>query len=839
MMRKRKMKNKANIIIKFIILVAAICLLTLPGNVSANASLEHFAIDISFGADEVYVPERRIPYDITVTNNREDFTGRIEALMSGDDATVVCLRQDFSLAAGETKRVTFSQEVAPENINITVRLVNIRGDILQSASKYKNSDYYSGRIVIGMLSDVKRASYPFVNEDCNIIMLGGDNIYDDAKLMEQYDVIIIDNFDVSTLKNSQINGLMDFVERGGNLIVATGSNYMETLYSFPGNFISGSVGDTYSWTYEYKQNGAEIEKEDHTVDIEQEYNRKFPNAYEFKPEMVGIEDEKSEEDTATLSVVAEIEYCPITIEGARTVLSYEDKKTPILYVSEYGNGRIFVSPIAFDIPNSVFFSLGNDLFDAIKGNLSRTETDRVLSERRGAYKYALSRAMNSNMVIGKPNIILFGAVLLCYIIVAGPVLYMILKKKDKRQYMWIGIPAASILFSVIVFILGGQTRVTDPVMTYVSIIDYRKELANEKTYFKVMAPYNKTYHVYTPSGYDIAPGNLDNYYSYQNGVIEDYDYSIEDYAEGSVIEFKNPSAFESFPFEASCDRHDEPLYEYILRKSEDGAVEGSFVNKMGVDIERLFLIDGQAMIYVGDVPAGETAEIAMTADNFVINTLGRTYGNTNLLAGIFGTQFEEAYKDRVFNVMEYLTNGSQNININTETYFIAIISEGDYKTFAVDCEIENKGTIVLMLSAETNEGVSYEIGYSIDDYLFSVNEGYADNWSRYMETATYQADYYFEDYENRPLLMLEYSELFNNELRGSNRDYFPGQVYFYNYSTGKFDLMFISGEACVINNFKNYMADGHLIIKYEVDPMKLNDEMYNITLPTLKVTREA
>ncbi|MGE6413705.1 hypothetical protein ACQKDD_06025 [Planococcus kocurii] len=61
--------------------------------------------------------------------------------------------------------------------------------------------------------------------------------------------------------------------------------------------------------------------------------------------------------------------------------------------------------------------------------------------------------------VSKPFIL---AIVLLYILLIVPVLYIVLKKKDKREYAWVIIPAVAVLTSIGLFAFGAKDRIGNP-----------------------------------------------------------------------------------------------------------------------------------------------------------------------------------------------------------------------------------------------------------------------------------------------------------------------------------------------------------------------------------------
>ena len=70
-----------------------------------------------------------------------------------------------------------------------------------------------------------------------------------------------------------------------------------------------------------------------------------------------------------------------------------------------------------------------------------------------------------------PSILLIVVIIVVYMLIVGPVSYAILKKKDKRELMWIIIPIVVVVFSVTIFMYGYLSRGGGNVASTLTIVE--------------------------------------------------------------------------------------------------------------------------------------------------------------------------------------------------------------------------------------------------------------------------------------------------------------------------------------------------------------------------------
>ena len=111
-----------------------------------------------------------------------------------------------------------------------------------------------------------------------------------------------------------------------------------------------------------------------------------------------------------------------------------------------GRGGIVLTQFALSDPELDTAYLTNDLFS----------TTDVYFNGSNNKRYSFS---NNEMEIlfgimqGKANLNakLLGAIVVIYVILVGPVLYLVLKKYDKREKIWYAVPVMSVVFVLIIF----------------------------------------------------------------------------------------------------------------------------------------------------------------------------------------------------------------------------------------------------------------------------------------------------------------------------------------------------------------------------------------------------
>ena len=149
---------------------------------------------------------------------------------------------------------------------------------------------------------------------------------------------------------------------------------------------------------------------------------------------------------------------------------------------------------------------GQDFFEVfenfLNGESRPTFFDR-LSEKWGYVVYT-GYDTSQIPVRKRPSLIKYFILILFYACLAGPGLYLILKKQGKRKYFWSGVTMLSVLFLGIVALLGTGTRLTAPVLTMRRMYTQQDHIWGETLQLGVQAPYNNTYQLYLDKSYHLT-----------------------------------------------------------------------------------------------------------------------------------------------------------------------------------------------------------------------------------------------------------------------------------------------------------------------------------------------
>ncbi|MCI8401761.1 MAG: hypothetical protein HFI38_06670 [Lachnospiraceae bacterium] len=211
-----------------------------------------------------------------------------------------------------------------------------------------------------------------------------------------------------------------------------------------------------------------------------------------------------------------------------------------------------------------------------------------------------------------PPVWLYSLVLAIYLILMGPALYHVLRKKERRQMLRVAMVGIAVLFTGIIYIIGSTTRFIRPFVNYVSIREVRDGMVMETVYTSARSPYGREYSFEVKQDYILSP--LPRYDYMGDGLIpgEDNCRMYIRYGEGGTSVRIN----EDIPFTSAMlrlTRNEKNLFgEGFIGDITlfEGQMEGSIANRCGQDFERVCLLAGGHMVYIGDLSDGETVDLS-------------------------------------------------------------------------------------------------------------------------------------------------------------------------------------------------------------------------------------
>lgn len=771
------------------------------------------SMDVSFGYDGNAKSGRYVPVNISL-NSRSDslFEGTVRVTAMETDYDIYEYDYPVSLEAQGTDEESLDIPVGRAEV-LYVKLLDAQGVELIRKRLKLNVTPDIAELFVGVLSDdpdkltyMDGVGVNYSSVRIRTFDMDGSKMPDDVIGLDLLDVLVITDYDTGKLSPDQVSAIWEWVRGGGTLLLGTGARADDTLSAFRPELLEEAY---------------EVPSEK-SVDMGVEYATNGPG------------------DSFMNLVCADV-----SLKGGMSVISNDE--FPVLTSAARGKGNVGVAAYDFvDISSfcEVHRSYVDKLFTALLGESKLSNLSSYLYSGNSSQFWSVQNMLNTGDVDKLPKLPLYIAVILGYILLVGPGMYLYLKRREQRRFYRTGVAVVSLVFTAAVYLMGIGTRYKDTFFTYATILDTTENFVDEYTYINMRTPYNKAYTIPLDPTYDLLPITRSN--SYDMTPVpkftgnEDYKVRISYGQNDTKVSVQNAAAFT-------------PKY-YSLRKRTPntdhkglkgditlfgGSVYGTVTNEYPFPVEKVGILMYGKMVVIDELKPGETKDLnGLSVINYPVN-------NSFLVSA------------RVTGSYRY-----QKADIEDPEYMLAL-SRTNILSFYLDkfSSFYNPEARIVAFSKDQS-GSQFLTGGDYETYGMSMFTSTLDvktkkdgrsSRSALMKTPTVVSGQYYSDsnsiYGADPVT-LEYSlgndldvetltfenpsDEFLDQASFNYTSIFQGSIYFYNHDTGNFDPMEQGKMVYKAGELTPYLSPGNtLTVKYVCDSSSENN--WYVTLPMLTV----
>lgn len=576
----------------------ALALLCVSGLFSGGESRVAFAEEPveTFSGEVAMLKQEndRFVMQVTVENRGEDFAGTVQVIF-GAGYDNCAYNTELTLPSRGKKQFTIT---VPEGTVDTayglcqVNFLDKSGNTLQSIQL---KDIFGGPlsgIPVGILSD-NYSGLTFLdaggelfyikgtNKPLKLVELTGDNL---TGYLDGLYFLVIDQFNVSSLSEENIQAIEDWVIAGGWLIIGTGAYAEETLSGFSGDFLDVDV---------VKVSGPG-EENVATLMADQKgyyYNYVYESDIDFSQ-----------------MAVAELNYDGLM--DAYGVYGMADESPDYPGVNSHmGHGAVSL----------LFFSLGEKelqkmntymIMDLYRGAMYLSNSYQFIRsggdmDYMGYRALAFIDSLNSEVDFSGLEVLI-----VIYVILVGPVLYLILRKCKRREWYWVGAPVLGILFIAGVSLFGRTLRVNETKAYSVTV--QQTEGSQADTWLLAYHSGVKPWMVHLRDSYEMAGVGFVGGYYYNNSGIDDYHYMVDNGSGGLSVGLKPRENFENgFLYAGGRTEGKGALTAQNLNSHGigSGSISGTITNGTDYDMSYMAVWTVSYIMVFSEVKAGETIDI--------------------------------------------------------------------------------------------------------------------------------------------------------------------------------------------------------------------------------------
>ncbi|WP_435788256.1 hypothetical protein [Clostridium sp.] len=570
----------------FIVFLMALTVFTGIGTRAEATANKDINVKVEVGFNKNYKVGNSSPITMNIDNKYKDIKGEVEIRVPSTPGKYVSYVKQLSMQKNSQKDIIINVPISGARTDYTIVISNGKEIVYEDKLTINNTSNNMTQF-IGILSE-DSDSLTYINEaPSNIgtslvtktIMLNEKSFPEDFLVLKTFDVLIINNYDTTRLSKAQYEVLKQWVKNGGTLMIGTGVNQAKTLGVFKDDFIKGSIGEVSTITTSKINNVATYGDNNSKVSIE---------ALDMK------------------------------IENSKVNMA----ENGVSLVQSLSVGKGVIGIVAFDLGLPPFVGWSNNsvfaqkLIGIINPDLGKVNKGKDMQS--GQDVWVIRNIMNQFSELASAKTGKFYIIIFIYILVVAPLSYIILKKLDKREFMWISVPVLAVIFGFIVFISGSGGRINKVTANVVSGI-YMDEKGNAgvSTYAGIFTTNKMKLTVQSKAGKQMFPMvDYNNQYG-NNMVTGNEELEAKIYVDGNRgLEYVNTSILENKVMRIQQQNLELGKIETDV-KMKNGSITGNIKNSTKIDLEDCYIVTTGEYYKIGNLKIGESK---------VIPTSGGSYG---------------------------------------------------------------------------------------------------------------------------------------------------------------------------------------------------------------------
>ncbi len=724
-------------------------------------------------------------------------------------------RYPVTVDMAETKDVELYVPLGQRSRQMHVVLFDADGREIASRTMTFETPEDTGQIMIGALTDRMEEIAYLDNVSMNygmvrskLIQMDAETFPEDIRGMELLDIVVINHFETDRLSDGQMETLRAWVDEGGTLLIGTGAMVYSTLGAGADALVELPIGAV---SYE-------------KINLGIEYAENRPG------------------DSDIEMICADLE-----IPGGRVV--QESDGIPLLTMVGRGEGQVGV--YSYDLGEVLEFTEKNpnyviQMFHDVLGEdeISQYYYASYGNEQEYWNAYSLVGSGNSERM---PNLAMYTLVIIGYVLLAGPGLYLWLKKKDASLFYGTAVTLTAMAVSAVIYLLGMSTRFTSQFFTVASILEMDGSTTKETAYLNVRTPDSRRFSAAIPAGYDLVPLTRSSRYDEQ--PIAAFDIHDEEGVaiafgedgDGTVLYAKESQAFEPRFFRAT--KYDDASGGLVHGEVQyfDGRISGTVMNGMEQPLYHAALVVYGQLYVLGDLAAGEVR--AFEQEAMMAWPAGVPYMVADYLMQAGRSDEEDGHPEA--GGIETLYShyiGEQFYDYTDEAFLIAYGEAGGIaaaeEMSGQDCDDRVLYAASIAISNEQN-GRIYRSGLM---HSPEVNSGsgavYGDGLTMYGNDPVTVEYALGTDIEIEKLSFVPVSREFLEHSDYYYLKVFDGEAAFYNRQSGDYDRVDLTRIDFTAEELDPYLTKNHhIVVKYTASPG--DDAGNSLLLPHLMVTGRA
>lgn len=522
-----------------------------------------------------------LPVFVTVENDGPDVIGQIQVRVTSRTGEL-----DFvvpaELPTGARKQFTIY--TLPNSFSREIRIDLIEGDDTLLSQTVAVNALRNDRYVIGVaaanpagMSLLGSVQLPGRADKPEVITLPLPDIPGRAEGLALFNALVLNDVDTSGLTPAQQEALQGWVAGGGRLILGGGSSAARVLAGLPAALQPVEVSG-------------------------QQAVMALPGLEQYTGEAIPF--------SGPFPVAHVQPSAAATILSAQTAES-ANPDLPLIVEQKLGAGHIDF--IALDLTQSPFDSwtgviaLAERVLGADAARSPNLPPDVSIHQIRDSQ---MSSALTNLPALDLPSIRVLGFLLAGYIVLVGPVNYVVLRWRDRLAWAWVTIPVLTLAFSALAYGIGFQLRGNDIIVNQISVIRVGEDgkTTETRTYAGIFSPRRQAYDIQVEGDPLIRPLGEGYYNPWQGEVSAGSMHVVQ--GEPARVQGLTVNQWSMQSFVAETPVQAAPQLSTELHVS-GASLRGRLTNRSNVTLKDVIVIFYNQFQKLGDLSPGQSADLAL------------------------------------------------------------------------------------------------------------------------------------------------------------------------------------------------------------------------------------
>ncbi len=537
---------------------------TTPAGAQARVS-----VTVDAGYEGYYSTQNPTPVRVRLANQGESFRARVELTAPVQNGSIVYY-SEVELPHNSAKLLTLYPQYGGFAANAQVRVID--GKQLVARGEDKLTQVAGGTRLFGLLTPDAAPYAALISREAGaesvVARLTAETLPERADALGAVDTLVVDGVDTGALSKAQTAALGDWVQLGGTLIVAAGPDAARNAAGI-GNLMPVTLG--------------------------------------------------AQSNAQDLSALAKLGGSQIPAGGVitqatpgndtRVVASSPDG--PLVVRRATGQGSI--AWLAWS-PSAPPFREWPGNAALIRSTSAQPST--AASQGVPVDGWAVENFLRNIAGAELPPTLLVAGFLIVYSLVIGPVLYLILKRRDRRELAWVLVPAITLAFSGIAYGANFLIRGTGTTMRTLDVVETYGQGGAQRvtTYAGLFSTNRRDYDLALAPGYTVRgpnPDNMDMQFDPNGNPVAPGGgpmYTVET-GEQSVLRDVQVDVYALRTFAAQRVENGGSLAIEATLSGNGSNISGTVRNTSAVPLDQVYVVSQDGIESIGAVQPGQSAKV--------------------------------------------------------------------------------------------------------------------------------------------------------------------------------------------------------------------------------------